>query len=146
MRIAFYKSTRPGLAGIYSRAVRWWTRSHYSHAEIIFSDGMAASSSFIDGGVRFKRIEFDPEHWDFVEIAGDENAVRQWFAAHEGRAYDLIGNLGFVIGCVPDGRDKWSCAESIADALGYPEPWRYSPAILHSVASHQNHITRLAPG
>lgn len=133
MKVAFYKGTRPGIAGIYSVGVRTWTRSPYSHAEIIFSDGMAASSSFVDGGVRFKRIAFDPEHWDFVDIAGDESPVRQWFVDHEGKAYDLIGNAGFIIGPIRDGSDKWSCAESIADALGYPEPWRYSPAILHSV-------------
>lgn len=137
MRAAFYKGTRPGLAGIYSRGVRLWTRSPYSHAEIIFSDGMAASSSFIDGGVRFKHIKFEPAHWDFIEIDADEDAVRQWFAVHEGRAYDLLGNLGFVIGFIRDGSDKWSCAESIADALGYPEPWRYSPAILYSVIKKQ---------
>ncbi len=146
MKVAFYKGTRPGVQGIYSRAVRLWTRSPYSHAEIIFSDGKAASSSFVDGGVRFKRIAFDPAHWDFIEIDADENAARQWFTDHEGRAYDLLGNLGFVIGFIRDSSDKWSCAESIADALGFPEPWRYSPAILYSVASHQNHITRLAPG
>lgn len=137
MKIAFYRGTRPGIAGIYSVAVRAWTRSPYSHAEIVFSDGIAASSSFLDGGVRFKRIDFDPAHWDFVDIAGDEAAVRQWFADHEGRAYDLIGNLGFIVGFIRDGSDKWSCAESIADALGYPEAWRFSPAILHAVVSNQ---------
>lgn len=135
MRIAFYKSTRPGLPGIYNRLVRWWTRSDFSHAEIVFSDGMAASSSFADGGVRFKRIAFDPAHWDFVDIAGDEKAARRWYAEREGRAYDVMGNVGFVLGFVPDGQDKFSCAESVAAALGYAEPWRYSPAILHSVAS-----------
>ena len=138
LTVALYKSTRPGMAGLYNRAVRLWTRSAYSHAELIFSDGMAASSSFLDGGVRFKRIAFDPDHWDFVEIVGDENTVRQWFIDHEGKAYDLIGNLGFVIGFIRDGADKWSCAESIAAALGYLESWRYSPAILHSVITHQS--------
>ena len=43
--------------------------------------------------------------------------------------------VGFVLGFVPDSGDKYSCAESIADALGYAEAWRYSPAILHSVTS-----------
>lgn len=49
----------------------------------------------------------------------------------QGKAYDQLGNAGFVFGFIPDGKDKSSCAESIADALGYPAPWRYSPAILH---------------
>ena len=135
MRVAFYKSTRPGLPGVYNYAVRAWTRSPYSHAELIFSDGMAASSSFSDGGVRFKAIDFDPANWDFIEISGNEAAARRWFTENEGNGYDLWGNVGFVIGFVPDDPRKQSCAESIATALGFAEPWRYSPAILHSVLS-----------
>lgn len=135
IKVAFYKGTRPGLAGIYSYAVRGWTRSPYSHVEAIFSDGMAASSSFTDGGVRFKRIAFDPNNWDFLEIECDEATVRQWFSLREGKAYDLTGNLSFIIGFIPDGKDKWSCAESVAAALGLPDAWRYSPAILYSVLS-----------
>jgi len=137
MRVAFYKGTRPKLQGVYNRGVRAWTRSPYSHCEIIFSDGLSASSSYLDGGVRFKLIEYDPDHWDFLEIASveaaDERAVREWFMAHQGSRYDLMGNLGFVIGFFRDGSDKYSCAESIAAALGYTEAWRYSPAILYSV-------------
>lgn len=143
MRIAFYKTIRPGIQGVYSHAVRLWTRSPYSHCEAVFSDGMAASSSYIDGGVRFKRIDFNPTHWDFVELDTDESRVRQWFEAHEGAPYDLIGNVGFVVGFIPDARHKWSCAESIAAALGYPEPWRYSPAILRSAISNPHPVRRL---
>lgn len=136
MKVAFYKGTRSGLAGLYSIGVKSWTRSKYSHAEIVFSDGMAASSSFADGGVRFKHIDFDPAKWDFIEITGDESKARKWFVSHEGKAYDIIGNVGFVIGLIRDGSDKWSCAESIAAALGYLEPWRFSPAILYSACSY----------
>lgn len=135
MKIAFYKGTRPGLSGLYNRAVRWWTRSPYSHSELVFGDGVAASSSFADGGVRFKQIEFDPERWDFVEIKGDEAAARQWYVERLGAGYDVLGNVGFVLGFVADSWDKYSCAESIAAALGYAEAWRYSPAILHSVTT-----------
>ena len=135
MKIAFYKGTRPGISGIYSIGVRAWTRSPYSHAELVFSDGMSASSSFVDGGVRFKRIAYNPVNWDFVEIGGDEATARQWFIDHEGEGYDLMGNAGFVVGFIRDSEFKWSCGESIAAALGYLEPWRYSPAILNSAAA-----------
>ena len=56
MKAAFYKATRPGWQGIYSRAVRWIDRGPYSHAELVFSDGLSASASYIDGGVRLKRM------------------------------------------------------------------------------------------
>lgn len=68
MQAAFYKATRPGWQGIYSRAVRVIDRGPYSHCELVFSDGMSGSASYIDGGVRLKRIDYDPAHWDFVEL------------------------------------------------------------------------------
>lgn len=133
MRAALYRGTRPGLPGIYNWLVRWWTRSPYSHVELIFSDGMAASSSFSDHGVRFKAIEFDAEHWDFVDLPGAlEQPARDWFAAHAGQPYDLIGNIHFLVGPVADDRQKWFCSESVAAALGMDDPWRYDPAVLAS--------------
>jgi hypothetical protein len=136
VKAAFYRGTRPGLPGIYNRGVRWWTRSPYSHCELIFNDGMAASSSFMDGGVRFKRIDFDPEHWDFVDLPAHlEPTARAWFAAHAGQPYDLLGNLHFLLGPVADDKFKWFCSESIAAALGIADPWRYDPGVLASALS-----------
>lgn len=133
MRAAFYKGTRPGIQGLYSRAVRLWTKSLYSHCELIFSEGMAASSSYLDGGVRFKPIEFDPEHWDFVDLPPHlERAAWAWFFAHQGQGYDLIGNVHFIVGPVGDAKNLWFCSESIAAALGLPDPWRYDPGTLAS--------------
>ena len=76
MKVALYKGKRGGFAGVFDAAVRWWTRGAYSHVELVFSDGMAASSSTRDGGVRFKRIDFKPEHWDFIELKVDEEQLR----------------------------------------------------------------------
>ena len=44
-KAAFYKGTHPGVAGIYNRLVRWWTRSPYSHVELIFFDGGSGADS-----------------------------------------------------------------------------------------------------
>src|SRR3546814_7608950 len=41
-------------SGIYSRVTRLVDGGPYSHCELVFSDGLSASASFIDGGVRFK--------------------------------------------------------------------------------------------
>lgn len=127
-RAAFYKGTRPGVAGVYNRGVRWVDRGPYSHCELVFSDGMAASASWMDGGVRFKRIDFDPEHWDFIDLPQEkEAAARQWFEKHKGEKYDLAGNIHFVLGPVPDARSKWFCSEAAMAALGFTDPWRYGP-------------------
>lgn len=127
MKVALYKATRPGWQGLYSRAARFVDRGPYSHAELVFSDGMSASASFIDGGVRFKRINYDPAHWDVLDVAGDEAVPMAWFAAHNGASYDLIGNLSFLCPLIPHSRRKWFCSEAIAAALGIPEPWRLGP-------------------
>lgn len=130
MRVALYKATRPGFQGMFNRLVRWWTLSPYSHAELVFDNGWCASSSLIDGGVRFKRIELKPGHWDVVDVPGDEVAAMQWFSDHADDKYDVLGLANFVFGPVREDKNKWSCAEAIAAALGVPEPWRQSPAIL----------------
>jgi hypothetical protein len=132
---AFYKSTRPGWAGMYNRLVRWWERGQYSHCELIFSDGMAASSSFMDGGVRFKRIEFNPEHWDFIELPAwiDESAARAWFVLHEGEPYDLRGNLSFAIDFIPNDPGKSFCSKALGAAIGMWESWRFGPNALAAV-------------
>lgn len=136
MRAAFYRGTRPGLAGLYNRLVRWWLQSPYSHVELVFSDGMAASASFADGGVRFKAIDFDAERWDIMDLPGEyEKAARRWFVANLDRPYDLLGNLGFVFRPITGARRGWFCSEAIAASLGYPEPWRYDPATLASTLS-----------
>lgn len=139
LRVAFYKGTHPGLPGVYNRLVRWWTRSQYSHAELIFGDDQAASSSYMDGGVRFKSIEFDPAVWDFVDVP--ERLASDawfWFEDHVGQAYDLLGNLHFVVWAVGDDKRKWFCSEAVAAALGMPDPERFDPGTLHAALSFLN--------
>jgi len=144
-KAAFYKGTHLGMAGIYNRLVRWWTRSPYSHVELIFFDGgpgadsQAASSSYMDGGVRFKWFTFDPALWDFVDLP-DALAVPAlaWFDEHDGAAYDLLGNVHFVLSAVGDDKRKWFCSEAVAAALRIPDPERFDPGTLHAALSFIN--------
>lgn len=139
MKVAFYKSTRPGAKGVYNRIVRWWERGPYSHCELVFPDGMAASSSFEDGGVRFKQIDFDPARWDLIELDEvDGGSARAWFEAHQGKTYDLIGNLRFLWCFMSDGRDKWFCSEAVGEALGIAEAWRFGPNALAAILRSGN--------
>ena len=139
-QLALYKHTRPGLQGIYSRLVRLIDRGPYSHCELVFSSGLSASSSFTDGGVRFKRIAFDPDHWDFTPLPEQlEGKALDWFVAHKGDKYDLMGNLRFVAPyAVADSRRKWFCSEAAAAALGFSNPWRYGPNGLADRVQHMN--------
>ncbi|WOI43793.1 hypothetical protein [Acidovorax sp. BLS4] len=128
MRIAFYKATRPGTQGIYSRLVKSVDRGIYSHCEIIFSDGLSGSASYIDGGVRLKRIDYDPDHWDFIELPDMlEAAARALFEKELGKGYDLLGNLRFVAWMVRESQKDWYCNEICGAAIGQTEPWRHGP-------------------
>lgn len=62
--LAFYKGE--GLA--FNRIIRWWTKSIYSHTELVI-EGQSYSASERKGekGARVKLIAFNPEHWDFVD-------------------------------------------------------------------------------
>lgn len=133
MKLAFYK----GRTRLFDRLVQWWTRSPYSHCELVFGilpNGQAecATSSKMDGGIRIKLMELNPGRWDLVDIPwADEGAARDWFQLHLGEGYDVQGLLGFIAPISGRG-SKWFCSEACAAALGYPDSWRFSPGILHS--------------
>ena len=134
MKIAFYKGTHPGLPGVFNRLVRWWTRGPYSHCEAVYGDRLTdgtwlcASSSKMDGGVRFKQIDVTGANWDVMEVAvGDEAASKAWFTAHVGAKYDVAGILGFVWRRVENARDQYFCSEAVATSIGVPEAWRFDP-------------------
>lgn len=137
MRIAFYKGTQSGLYGFLDKLVRWWTGGPYSHCEIILhgddAAAICASASKTDGGVRIKTIALDPSRWAVVEIGGDSARAAEWFAAHLGEGYDLLGLFGFVWRRRDGERNKWFCSEACAAALGLAEPWRYCPNALASL-------------
>ncbi len=134
MYAAFYKSTKNGLPGIYNRAVRWWERGKYSHVELVFSDGISGSSSYMDGGVRLKPIEYSADRWDFIELPNYLEAnARKWFETHQGEPYDLLGNIRFVFDALPDSKTAWFCSEAFAESIGLQDSWRYGPNLLASV-------------
>jgi hypothetical protein len=125
MKVAFYK----GKKRLFNKLVSWWTRGPYSHCELVFSDGESASSSFMDGGVRYKRILFNHDLWDFIELGPqfDEQKAREWFDKHDGAQYDVMGLVGFVFRRVGDDKKKYFCNEAVLAALGFLESWRFDP-------------------
>jgi hypothetical protein len=138
-KAAFYKGSLAGRAGIWDRLVRWWTRSPYSHVELIFFDGgpdgisQAASSSRVDGGVRFTWVTFDLAQWDFVDLPEAlALPALAWFREHEFAAYDLLGDFHFVLSPISDDKRKWFCSEAVAASLGIPDPARFDPGTLYA--------------
>lgn len=138
VRIACYR----GPGHLYDRAVKWWTKAAFSHTELFLGEPddlgffEAGSASFLDRGVRTRFIKPNADKWDLIRLpqAYCADDCRRWFRDHDGASYDLIGQLGFVWGPWPENPNRYWCSEADAAALGLPEPWRYSPALLHAWA------------
>lgn len=90
------------------------------------------------GGVRFKRVVLNPDHWDVRRLASNQalNAA-EWFKDHQGELYDWQLILGFVSWVFPHKASRWTCSEASAAAQGVPksDAWRFDPANLDAAAS-----------
>ena len=130
MEVALYKGTRPGWQGLYNRLGRVMDHGPYSHMELVLPNGLSASASALEGGVRIKDIGYStPENWDFIQIPDAYGPqVESWFSQHLGQPYDVWGNIKFCFGFVSDSSDRWFCSEAGMAALGdIAEPSRYGP-------------------
>ena len=120
INIAFYKGKGTWTNSI----VRWWTKSIYSHAELVLPDCVTwlGISPFLKSVVT-KRIvlEYNREKWDLVEIDISEEQyelVMQFFEDTQGQGYDWIGMLlSQFLPCKIKHRERWYCSEWIAYAL-----------------------------
>lgn len=141
MKAAFYK----GKHRLFNRLTAWWDNGIYTHMELVFSDQVAASSSFSDGGVRFKSIQFDDSRWDFIELPRklfNERDARVWFDVNKGRKYDFAGLIRFVADALPENRTRFFCSEACLSALNIKESWRFTPnsayILLNSIIEAEN--------
>lgn len=126
MRLALYK----GKGQVGNTLIRWWTRSIYSHCELVI-DGISYSSSLMDGGVRAKRIDHNPEHWDFVALPWAEpHRVESLMRDTLGEPYGWLDLLWRQVLNRPGDSRGWFCSEWCAAALGLPNPQQYSPATI----------------
>jgi hypothetical protein len=141
MHLASYKSTHPGLPGIFNRAVRWWLSGPYSHSAIVFSDGAVGTSTFATGVTLSTQPLLEPD-FDFIKLDGDEPATRAWFEANIGRPYDTLGLFGFVWRRGVESKGKCFCSEACAAALGFSEPHRIDPVLLHLIANQRTYATK----
>lgn len=118
MKIAFYIAYH---GDIYDWLISLVTFSKYSHCEIVFSDGMCASSSIRDGGVRFKKIDLTDGKWDVFTILDeyDEAVVRQWFIDNDGDIYDLRAAIASAFGIDLLREDRKFCSQACGIPLGY---------------------------
>lgn len=131
MHIAFYRGP-PKIA--LHKFTHWLiclvTRSQYSHCELVI-DGMCYTSSVNDGGVRAKYLNLESGHWDVLDVSGDKAAAKAWFDARMGKAYDWVGVMRFLIPFMSKNADQWFCSEAVAESLGIPDAYTYTPEMLY---------------
>lgn len=86
-----YLAVYKGEGKLFNRLIRLWTRSRYSHCELVMPDGRWLSASAMDGGVRAKHIELDFEHWDLIPLPwANAKLIESVFDRHEGKGYDWL--------------------------------------------------------
>ena len=120
IKVAFYKGKGDYLNGV----VRWWTKSIYSHAELVLPDGITwiGISPFLKSKVASrKKLIIDFAEWDFInlEITSEQlDIIMEFFEDTEGQRYDWLGMLlSQFLPCKIKHKKRWYCSEWIAYAL-----------------------------
>ena len=123
-----------------SAAIRWQTRSQYSHAAIQLEDG-SIIESWQGDGVRRKYLS-DWEGVDVFDIAGapdlNEEEIKEFLLDQLGKGYDYRSVLRFLTKKKGDASKSWFCSELVFEAvkagglnlLERVEGWQVSPSVL----------------
>lgn len=111
IKLVFYKA--PGT--IFSKIIRLWTKSDYSHVEMIMDDKWISSDAKF-GGVRILPLHsLNHDDWDYVEVDVDGRAKKKVLAfieENKDAKYDWAGLfLGTVFDISAEDRTKFFCSE-----------------------------------
>ncbi len=127
IRIAFYK----GKGNWKNKIIRWWTKSPYSHAELVLPNGVTwvSISPLLTGKVSARSV-YQVENlkdWDFLsfELSWREPVrnyqlaqLHGFIAETDGCKYDWKGMiLSQMLPYLIKHRDRWYCSEWIGHAL-----------------------------
>jgi hypothetical protein len=152
VKVAFYK----GKGSWKNRVIRWWTKSKYSHAELIMPDNFTwiSISPLLTSKVQSRiNTDFNPEIWELVSIevsAEQVQVINDFFEETKGCKYDWIGMiLSQFLPCKIKHRHRWYCSEWIAYALRISDVFNWktikiydqtdlSPQRLYEILSHKD--------
>lgn len=139
VKVVFYK----GKGNIINWLIRKWTRSEYSHCEIVLNENDCYSSSARDGGVRHKVIDIsNTEKWDVLEIEWVNGfLVMDYFKKTNHLTYGWKGLLlGQLFNIRYDVDTSDFCSEWCAAALGIPNAQSLSPQTLYNLLVMMNKL------
>lgn len=127
-RLAFYK----GKGDWTDKAIRLWTKSKYSHVELVVGDYWYSTSPR-DMKVRKKKIVPNPDNWDYVDVHIYEENLLEMYNSTRGAKYDWLGILlSQFIPLSIHNRDRWFCSEWCAEILYLDYSNEYSPQDLYA--------------
>lgn len=134
-------ATYIGKGKVGNSAIRAWTGRQESHCELIV-DGLAYSSSLMDGGVRKKYIDFDSENWYVIDIhwASKEDVIKHYNKTKSNKYGWRSLITSQVFNRNRDERKSDFCSEWCARALGLPSPNSYSPGTLADMVEFLNNF------
>jgi len=127
IKIAFYK----GRGSRIHKIICWWTKSPYSHAELIMPDGKTwiSISPFLTSRVsaRIRSTIDNPDDWDYISFKLSHRApvknyqldqLYRFIEITQGSKYDWFGMImSQFCPYLIKRRNKWYCSEWIAHAL-----------------------------
>ncbi|MEO8206753.1 MAG: hypothetical protein ABI615_11275 [Chthoniobacterales bacterium] len=115
MRLALYKGT-----SLLSRAIQWQTRSEYSHAAFLLSDGSVIEAWQCGGVLHNAHIGTAHEDGTPVDVFTIKGLTRSMehdliglLTEELGKRYDFAGILGFIDRVKQPVDDKWFCSELV---------------------------------
>lgn len=110
--IALYK----GNYKLYSRVIRWFTNSKYSHCELYYDGTLVGISG--DDGVRKKKQSLNPLVWDTYKVDIDITTIEDFYKCTQGKKYDWKGILlGCIFNLKQGAKDKYTCSEWVIECL-----------------------------
>ncbi len=119
MKILAYKGT-----GLISKAIRWRTRSPWSHVAVLLPDqrvveawhrgGVVLASSLSENHAPGTEVSVFAIDYEF-----DRDAVTQSLLAEVGKKYDLLSVLKFVTLRQATADDRWFCSELVLAKLPF---------------------------
>ena len=123
IKVAFFKGSQDSRL---HRFVRWWTKSEYSHAEIVLDSDQTwiSISPFLYSKVEKRTGVYEESgDWDFLEIPVTEKqlvALEDFIEETVGDGYDWLGMISSqLLPLIIKGKRRWYCSQWIAHALAH---------------------------
>lgn len=140
MRVAFYLAEH---GDWFDKAIAIWTRSKYSHVELVLGGTMCISASSRQGRVRTEDIDIYGGHWEVVEfdIEIPPAELQRRIDRVLGAGYDWLGIFFYkFLPFRTQDRKKYWCSEVVAYLLGIEDD-KLSPQELYEAVILKNRKT-----